>query len=124
MQSVVGEIRAFGAELVAISPQLPEHSAKMAQRHKLEFDVLSDPGNDYARQLGLVFSLPEDLKEVYKGFGLDLPQYNGDDSWELPMPARLIVGQDGTVLDVDADPDYRYRPEPEETVEKLRELTG
>ena len=116
------EFRAAGANLVAISPQLPEHSAKIAKRHDLEFDVLSDPGNEYTRQLGLVFMLPDDLKAVYQGFGLDLPEYNGDDSWQLPMPARLIVGQDGTVLDVDAGPDYRYRPEPAETVEKLRGL--
>ena len=104
---------------MAVSPQLSEHNAKIAQRHKLEFDVLSDQGNQYADQLGLVFALPDALKEVYRGFGLDLSQFNGDDSWQLPLPARLIVGQDGAVLDVEANADYTDRPEPAATVETL-----
>lgn len=107
---------------MAISPQLPEHNAKIAKRHKLAFDVLSDPGNAYADKLGLVFKLSGDLKEVYQGFELDLPRFNGDDSWRLPMPARLIVAADGTVRDVEANADYTHRPEPAETVEKLRRL--
>jgi peroxiredoxin len=107
---------------VAISPQLPEHNAKIAQRHKLAFDVLSDPGNAYGYQLGLVFSLSDELQEVYRGFGLDLPRFNGDDSWKLPMPARLIVTADGTVRAVEASADYTRRPEPAEIVAHLRQL--
>lgn len=109
---------------MALSPQLPEHSAKIAQRHKLAFDVLSDQGLEYAEQLGLVFTLPDDLKEVYQGFGLDLPRFNGDDSWQLPLPARLIVGGDGVVRDVEASADYTDRPEPAATVARLREMVG
>ena len=109
---------------MAISPQLPENSAKIAKRHKLTFDVLSDAGNAWARRMGLVFPLPDDLREAYEAFGIDLSSFNGDDSWELPMPGRFVVARDGTIVHRDVDPDYTHRPEPEETVERLREMVG
>ncbi len=118
-----GEIEDLGATLVAISPQLPKNSARIAKRHGLDFDVLSDAGNDWARRVGLVFDVPCDLREVYEGFGIDLSKYNGDDSWTLPIPARFLVGADGTIVHRDVDPDYTHRPEPEETVERLRRLS-
>jgi hypothetical protein len=52
----------------------------MSQRHKLAFDVLSDPGNRVAGEFGLTFKLPEDLHQVYGKFGIDLKKYNGDES--------------------------------------------
>lgn len=101
---------------------MAEHSAKIAKRHRLSFDVLSDPGNRVAGALGLVFSLPDDLAEVYRGLGLDLARFNGDDSWTLPLSGRIVIAPDGVVRSVDVDPDYTARPEPEETVELLRQL--
>ncbi len=109
---------------MAISPQHPENSARIARRHKLAFDVLSDAGNAWARQLGLVYKLSDELKEVYEGFGLHLPKFNGDDSWELPLPGRFVVAADGTLAHRDVDPDYTRRPEPAETVERLRAMAG
>ena len=117
------EIRGTGAELVSISPQLPENNAKIAKRHKLEFDVLSDRGNALARQWGLAHTIDGALREVYQGrLKLDLKRFNGDESWGLPVPARFVLGQDGRVLSVSADPDYTRRPEPDETVEYLKQL--
>ena len=108
---------------MAISPQLPENNAKIARRHKLEFDVLSDRGNALARQWGLVHTVEGALREVYEErFKLDLARFNGDDSWTLPVPARFVLGQDGQVLSVNADPDYTRRPEPDETIEFLAGL--
>jgi peroxiredoxin len=91
-------------------------------KHKLEFPVLSDAGNAYARKLAIVHALPADLREVYRKFDIDLPGFNGDDSWELPIPTRLVVDGQGTIRAVAADPDYTIRPEPEETLEALRAL--
>ena len=108
---------------MAISPQLPEHSAKIARRHKLEFDVLSDSGNAVSRQWGLVFTVDGALRETYQGaFGLDLARFNGDDSWTLPIPGRFILGRDGRVLAAESDPDYTRRPEPEATLDLLRKI--
>lgn len=84
--------------------------------------MLSDAGNAYAKQLGLVFTFPDDLENVYNDLGLSLPDYNGDDSWQLPLPTRIVVGRDGTIGAIDADPDYTVRPEPSATLEALESL--
>lgn len=112
----------LGATVVAISPQLAEWSAKIAKRHKLSFDVLSDAGNAVAGQWGLVHGVDGKLREIYSGFGIDLPKYNGDDSWTLPLPARAVIGADGRLVSIHADPDYTRRPEPEATIAVLESL--
>src|SRR5262245_56368982 len=74
----------------------------------------SDPAkvSDGGAAFGLAFTLPEDLREVYRSFGNDLAQKNGDPSWQLPVPARFVIDAKGIVRSVEADPDYRYRPNP------------
>jgi peroxiredoxin len=109
---------------VAISPQVPKKNLEVKEKHRLAYPVLSDSGNQYARELGLVFSLPDDLREVYGGFGIVLPDFNGDDRWELPLPARIIVDSDGVIRSIQADPDYTHRPEPQETIEALRDISN
>jgi len=83
---------------------------------------LSDRGNRVAREYGLVYALPADLRGVYEGFGIRLPLFNGDDSWTLPIPARFVIGTDGIIRYAAANPDYTVRPDPAETVAALREL--
>jgi len=122
LQQRFEDFRALGAELVVISPQLQEKNAEVKRRQRLAFPVLSDPGNAYARELSLVSALPEDLREVYRSFEILLPEYNGDDSWELPLPARMVVDREGVIRSVEADPDHTRRPEPETTLELLRTL--
>ena len=116
------EIRSLGATLIAISPQTQEKNAEIHAKHRLEYPVLSDAGNAYAQQLGLTFTFPDDLRAIYEQFSLDVPGHNGDDSWTLPIPARFIVQQDGTITKVDADPDYTRRPEPASAIEALKAL--
>lgn len=82
--------------------------------------LLSDPGNQVARTFSLVYKLPEDLRRVYLGFGVDLRRYNGDDSWTLPMPARFVIDQSRTIRSAEVNADYTVRPEPEETIKVLR----
>jgi peroxiredoxin len=84
--------------------------------------VLSDPGNRTADAYGLTFTLPDELREMYEQFGIDVPAHNGDDSWRLPMPARFVVDRDGIIRYAKADPDYTVRPEPDETVEFVQRL--
>jgi peroxiredoxin len=75
-----------------------------------------------AAAYGLVFTLPDDLRGVYLGSGIDLPKANGDESWTLPMPARFVVDRDGIIRGAEADPDYTHRPEPVDTIALLRSL--
>lgn len=122
MQEVVPEIEKQGATLVAICPQRPEFLKKIKEKHNLSFEILRDEGNRYAEKLGLRFVTPEYLQEIYLGFKIDLPRFNGDSSWSLAMPARYVVNQQGIVVSGDSDPDYTVRPEPEKTVKDLQSI--
>jgi peroxiredoxin len=88
----------------------------------LPFESLRDFGNRVAETYGLVFTLPDDLKEVYLKFGIDLAKGNGDGTWRLPIPARFVIDRQGVIRAVDADPDYTRRSEPARTVEILEGL--
>ena len=120
MNRALPEIENAGASLVAISPQTVKQSFFMADQHRLGFPVLSDAGNQVARQFGLVYRVPPEQESIYRRAFINLPLANGDDSWELPIPASYVVDRDGTVLFAYANEDYTERVEPGEMVEGLR----
>jgi peroxiredoxin len=124
-QAILPEIKALGASMVAISPQTPERSLSIAEKHNLGFEVLSDVGNQVAHQYGLVFSLAEPLRALYsEKFGAHLPDFNADKSYDLPMPGTFIVAPEGTIRYAFVDPDYTLRLEPAEILRSLGELVG
>ena len=100
LQEVVSEFEQANATLVALSPQLEEHNHSMVENHDLAFDILTDPGNEYAAKLGLRFEIPDNIAEIYRGFGINLPECNGEDSWTLPIriPAASSARSDATGL--------------------------
>lgn len=114
------EIKALGATLVGISPETPDTSLSTKEKHSLEFEVLSDSGNHVAKNIGLVFPLAEELRGLYMKFGFDLPSRNGDDSWEMPMPATYVVDTDGTIKLAFAKADYTQRAEPKDVIDALK----
>jgi peroxiredoxin len=120
LQAALPEFARFGANLVAISPQTAPNSRKSVRQNQLGFPILSDPHNDVAAAFGLRFELPDYLIELYKSLKNDLPTFNGDPSWTLPMPGRFVVGQDGTILYAEVNPDYTRRPDPEDMLPVLR----
>ncbi len=107
---------------MAISPQLPEKNAEVKSTHKLSFPVLHDRDNSYAKSLSLVYTLPETVRELYVGFGIDLPKNHGVEAWELPLATRVVVDRQGVIRNLTTDPDYTQRPEPEATLEILGAL--
>lgn len=123
-QRLLPDINELGASFVAISPQTPDNSLSTAEKYELKFQVLSDVGNKLADQFGLVFKLPTELQELYNKFGIILPKYNGDESWELPMPGTYVIDKDGTVSYAFADADYTKRAEPDEIIAKLEEISN
>lgn len=122
MQAVLPDLAALGARLAVLSPQLPALTREGRAKQKLNFPILFDAGNRVGAAFGLAFRLPDDLIGVYRGFGLDLTAHNGDDSWTLSMPARIVIRHDGIVASAEADPDYTRRPEAEETLDVVRRL--
>jgi len=122
LQRSLPGIKSLGAELVAISPQLPDNSLSTAEKLALEFEVLSDVGNKVAKEFGIVFKLTEKIQEIYKNFGFDLPTANGDQSFELPIPATYIVAQGGIISYAFIDADYTNRLDPETIIKKKKKL--
>jgi peroxiredoxin len=140
MNAVHPQIERLGASLVAISPQTVHQSFLMADQHQLRFPVLSDRENRVARQVGLVYRVPADQQEIYRRAFINLPSINGEDDWELPIPATYIIGSrqagEGTVrlppgqarpqhhrvLYAWVNPDYTDRPEPADVIRYLAQL--
>ena len=119
LQQNLSEFRARGATLVAISPQTPDESLTTKEKNELAFPVLSDAGSKVARKFGLVFTLDETLKPIFKAFGIDLLAHNGVDTWELPIPATYVVAKSGKIVSACVDVDYRNRAEPAEILKSL-----
>ena len=121
LADLLPEIKAAGAQLVGMAPEDPDHALDTANRHEIDIEILSDTGNAVSEQMGLVFSLAEELRPIYLGAGLDIPAYNGDDSFRLPVPATYIVGTDGIIKADFVNADYTRRMEPAEIVAVLQE---
>jgi len=125
LEAVAGEIRARGASLVAISQQTPPNSRKSQYQNKLSYPILTDQGGELAVAYGIRWDVPENLQEVFKNFGLDLPTAHGDRKWTLPMPGRYVIGTDGIIAYAEVNPDYTRRPEPSDllpTLDRLKRL--
>jgi peroxiredoxin len=119
MNLIQPKIEQAGATLVAVSPQTVKQSSFMHDQHKLRFPLLSDTGNKLARQFSLTYRVPQAQEAVYRRAFVNLPFTNGDESWELPIPATYIVDRNGTILYASANEDYSERPEPSEIVNAL-----
>lgn len=121
-QDILPQIKQAGATLVAITPELPDASLSTAEKNALEFEVLSDPGANYARSLNLVFSLPEALRPVYQSFGIEVEQHNGEGQFDLPLAATFVIEQSGKIASASVDADYTKRQEPSAVLEVLNKL--
>ena len=107
---------------VAISPQTPDHSLTLQEKHHLKFPVLSDSGNGVARQFGIVFQMDPALKQVQELFGVDVTAYNGDNRYELPVPAAFLVSKAGEVIKSYVEVDYMKRLAPETALKWIDEI--
>lgn len=120
MQLELGRITELGASLVAVSPENPDNTLSTVEKNNLIFEVLSDRGNWLARQFGIVFQLPLELRAIYAGFGKDISKINGDETFELPIPATYIIGIDRKIRKAFVDPDYTKRLDPEHIIDVLK----
>jgi peroxiredoxin len=109
-----------GARLVAVSPQTPDNSLTMAEKHSLEFPVLSDEGGEVIGAYGLKYDVTS--REVYEAAGVDLAKFNGKGGWILPAPAVFLIDRDGMVRFVGVNGDYTQRVEPDDVLAALDSL--
>jgi len=121
LQEELANIKAQGANLVALTPELPDQSISTSEKHHIAFEVLSDIGNKVAREYGVVFKLSDDVAKIYNDkFGLN--EHNGDTSNELPLAATYIINTDGKIEYAFLDADYRNRAEPTEITAFLKKM--
>lgn len=119
LQNAIPEMKAKGAQLIAITPETPDNSLTTHEKNELNFQVLTSENNELARSLGLVYQLPEDLVTLYTKFGIDLLQSQGNEANELPIAATYIIGQDGKVSYHFLAEDYKLRADPLDIIAAL-----
>lgn len=119
LQQNLTQIRANGGDLVAISVEPADRSMAVAKKNELLFTVLSDPDLTVARKFGIVYQLPPEIDEKYKGFGIDLVKYNSTEKPELPISATYVVNKKGQIVFAHIEPDYKKRADPTAIIEAL-----
>jgi peroxiredoxin len=124
LREVESEVKALGARIVAITPELERYTRNVHKKLNLTFDVLTDLHLKTAEQFGLVFTFPDYLRELYQNFGNALDRFHDEPEYRLPMPARYVIDQTGITRHADVNADYTVRSEPSETVSHLRTLVG
>jgi peroxiredoxin len=119
------QIQETGADLVVVSPQSFSRTEKQAGEIHLKYNLVVDNDNKVGKEFGLVYEFPQYLKDLYQGrFNNNIQEINEGSAWELPIPARFVIGQDRKILDVRADSDYRFRREPLTTINFLKNLNN
>lgn len=123
-QEILPEIKNLGAQLVGISPELPDNSISLTEKYSLKFQILSDIENEVAREFGIVYHVEKELQEAYKNLGIDLVSTQGNNNYELPVPATYVVNTNGNVILSYVNTDYTKRLEPSTVLESLRNLVS
>jgi peroxiredoxin len=122
LQEIDADVRALGARIVVLTPELERYTRALHKKLNLTFDVLTDLHLKTAEQFGLVFVLPDYLRELYKSFGSTLDRFNDESEYRLPIPARYVIDKEGIIRAAAVNADYTIRPEPSETIIQLRTL--
>jgi peroxiredoxin len=123
LKEIDSEVRALGARIVVLTPELERYTRALYKKLKLPYDILTDLRLKTAEQYRLVFTLPDYLRELYRSFGSTLDRFNDEQEYRLPMPARYVIDKQGIIRAADVNADYTIRTEPTETLKQLRMLT-
>jgi peroxiredoxin len=123
LQDLLPEINDLGANLIAISPQTPDNSLSIKEKHDLTFHVLSDQGNKVAEEYGLVFEIDKNIIEnAYNKISLSIPDFNGAEEWKIPVTATFVIDQKNIIQSSHVNGDFRYRQEPSVIIDALKNI--
>jgi len=122
LQDISSEVKALGAQIVVLTPELERYTRSLHRKLNLTFDILTDLHLKVAEEFRLVFTLPDYLRELYKSFGSTLDRFNDEPEYRLPMPARYVIDGSGIIRAADVNADYTIRTDPSETLRVLRIL--
>jgi peroxiredoxin len=124
LQANDSEVKALGAQIVALTPELEQYTRHVHKKLHLTFDILTDLHLEVAERFRLAFVLPDYLRELYKSFGNSLDRFHDESQYRLPRPARYVIDREGIIRAADVNADYTIRPDPSDTVRILRTLTA
>ena len=102
-------IEAAGGQVVAIVPDRQRYADQTREEAEGQFQVLVDMDNGYAMSLNLVFWVGDEMRRFMSEAGINLAEFQGNESWMVPVPATFVVGKDGMIRERFVDPDYRKR---------------
>ncbi|HKN08383.1 MAG TPA: peroxiredoxin-like family protein [Pseudomonadota bacterium] len=102
------ELTADAGQIVAIMPDRQKFAAELKSQSNVPFPILTDMDNGYALSLNLAIWVGAEIQKLMRD-RLDLPAFQGNSSWMLPIPATFVVGRDGLIRARFIDPDYRKR---------------
>lgn len=122
-QKVLPAIRELGAQLIAVSPQSPDNTLSLQEKHELEFQVVSDPGGVAAASYNILYDVPQYMQDIMSGvMGVNLAEYNSTDRWILPIPSTFMIDESGIIRSSYINPDFMQRQSPDEILAELRKL--
>jgi peroxiredoxin len=124
LREIDSGVRELGARIVVLTPELERYTRALHKKLNLPFDILTDLHLKTAERYGLVFTFPDYLRDLYRSWGNALDRFHDESGYRLPMPARYIVDSNSVIRAADVNADYTIRPEPSETLRRLKEIAG
>lgn len=122
IQSRLKKITDTGAQVLAISPEIPSETADLVEQKKYGFLFGTDHDNELAKQLTLSFKLDAKTIKAYRNYGIDLPESNDTKKWELPIPATYVIDADRTITFAFVEEDYSKRADYDKVLKTLRKM--
>ena len=119
LQKILPEFKSRKAQLIAISPEIPNNSLTTREKNNLDFEVLTDKNNNFSRTINLVYQLPEELVSLYKKFGINLEESQNNKNNELPISATYVINKNGIIIYHFIEEDYKLRADPKAIIEAL-----
>jgi peroxiredoxin len=116
LQECLPQIRAKGAELLAITPQRAQQTSHSAEENGLEYPILTDFENRVGNQFGLTYEVSELIRPILDQAGIDIPVENATPGYQLPVTATYVVDRSGTIVAAFTDPSHFRRMEPADIV--------
>jgi peroxiredoxin len=123
IQEIEDEIMAQGFQIIAISPDTPEHLNHTKEINKLNYMLLLDSSMQLAEDMGIAFQVEEELVNKYKNnYNIDLEAVSGEKHHKLPHPSLFLVDTDGTIQFAYTNNDYKVRLDSKELLDTIKEL--
>jgi len=109
-----------GGRLAAIMPERQQFAATFKTEGEVQYPILTDIDNGYALSLNLAVWVGEEMQQILEAGGRNVPDYQGNQTWVMPIPATFVIAPSGLIAARFIDPDYRKRMAVEDLLVALK----